>query len=60
MCATLLVDPAPRDTFVASSVAISISGRGESQYTWLSVATVYYLLDNLLLVGGLVSRQPFP
>ena len=27
MCATLLVDPAPRDTFVASSVAIS--GRGE-------------------------------
>ena len=57
MCATLLVDPAPRDTFAASSVAIP--GRGESQYTWLSVATVYYLLDNLLLVGGLVSRQPF-
>ena len=57
MCATLLVDPAPRDTFVASSVAIS--GRGESQYTWLSVATLNYHLDNLLLVGGLVSRQPF-
>ena len=57
MCATLLVDPAPRDTFVASSVAIS--GRGESQYTWLSVATLYYHLDNLLLVGSLVCRQPF-
>ena len=57
MCATLLVDPAPRDTFVASSVAIS--GRGESQYTWLSVATVYYLFAAMLVVGGLVSRQPF-
>ena len=57
MCATLLVDPAPRDTFVALSVAVS--GRGDSQYAWLSVATVYHLLDNLLFVGGLVSRQPF-
>ena len=55
MCATLLVDLAPRDTLVASSVAIS--GRGESQYTWLSVATVYYHLDNLLLVGTRRSRQ---
>ena len=31
MCATLLVDPTPRDTFAASSVAIS--GRVESQYS---------------------------
>ena len=29
VCATLLVDPAPRDTFVGSRMAIS--GRGESQ-----------------------------
>ena len=29
VCATLLVDPAPRDTFAASLVAIS--GRGESK-----------------------------
>ena len=47
MCATLLVDPAPRDTFVALSVAVS--GRGDSQLSWLSVATVYYLLDALLV-----------
>ena len=57
MCATLLVDPAPRDTFVALSVAVS--GRGDSQLSWLSVATVYYLLAAMLVVGGLVSRQPF-
>ena len=47
MCATLLVDPAPRDTFVALSVAVS--GRGDSQLSRLGEATVYYLLDALLV-----------
>ena len=48
MCATLLVDPAPRDTFVASSVAIS--GRGESQYTYLAECS-----DRLLSSGQLAT-----
>ena len=57
MCTTLLVDPAPRDTLVALSVAVS--GRGDSQLSRLGVATVYYLLAAMLVVEGLVSRQPF-
>ena len=57
MCTTLLVDPAPRDTLVALSVAVS--GRGDGQLSRLGVATVYYLLAAMLVVGGLVSRQPF-
>ena len=56
VCTTLLVDPAPSDTFVLSSVAVA--GRGECQWIWLSVTTVFYL-DALLVVGGPSANRRF-